>query len=49
MVRGKAQDRDQPIENPNPEFMALLLNIQWQLSEHAALMQQQAGMIQNLQ
>ena len=49
MVRGKAQGRDQPVENPNPEFMTLLMNIQCRLDEQATMMQQQAIMIQNLQ
>ena len=49
MVRGRAQGRGEPVENPNSEFMSLLLNIQRRLDEHAAMMQQQAEMIQNLQ
>ena len=49
MERGGAQGREQLAENPNPEFMALLLNIQRQLDEQATMIQQQAVMIQNLQ
>ena len=49
MVRGRAQGRDQHAESPNQEFMALLLKIQRQLNEQAALLQQQARMIQSLQ
>ena len=49
MVHGRAQGRDQPAENPNQEFMTLLLNIQRQVNEQAALLQQQARMIQRLQ
>ena len=49
MERGGAQVREQLAENPNPEFMALLLNIQRQLDEQATMIQQQAVMIQNLQ
>ena len=41
MVRGRAQGGSQPAENPNLEFMALLLNIQRQLYFQAAMMQQQ--------
>ena len=36
-------------KNPNPEFMALLLNIQSRLDEQAIVMQQQVEMIQSLQ
>ncbi len=39
----------QLVGNPNPEFMALLLNIQRRLDDQAAIMQQQAEMIQSLQ
>ena len=49
MVRGRAQGRDQPVENPNPEFMTLLMKIQCGLDEQATMMQQQAVMIRNLQ
>ena len=49
MVRGKAQGRDQHAENPNQEFMTLLLNVQRQVNEQAALLQQQARMIRRLQ
>ena len=49
MARGRAQGRGQPVDHPNPEFMTLLLNIQHQLDDQAAMMQQQAEMIQNLQ
>ena len=49
MVRGRAQGRDQPVKNPNPKFMTLLMNIQRRLDEPATMMQQQAVMIQNLQ
>ena len=49
MVRGRAQGRDQPAENPNSKFMTLLLNIQRRLDGQATMMQQQAVMIQNLQ
>ena len=49
MARGRAQGRGQPVDNPNPEFMTLLLNIQRRLDDQAAMMQQQAEMIQNLQ
>ena len=49
MVCGRAQGRDQPAENPNPEFMTLLLNIQRRIDEQATVMQQKAVMIQNLQ
>ena len=49
MVHERAHGWGQPVENPNPEFMALLLNIQRRLNEQAALLQQQAGMIQSLQ
>ena len=49
MARGRAQGRGQPIDPPNPEFMTLLLNIQRRLDDQAAIMQQQAEMIQNLQ
>ena len=49
MARGRAQGRGQPVDNPNPEFMTLLLNIQRRLDDQAAIMQQQAEMIQNLQ
>ena len=45
MVHRRAQGGDQPIENPNPEFMALLLNIQRQLDGQATIIQQQAVMI----
>ena len=45
MERGGAQGREQPAVNPNPEFMALLLNIQRQLDEQATMIQQQAEMI----
>ena len=49
MVRGRAQGRGQPAENPNPEFMTLLLNIQRRLDDQVVIMQQQDEMIQNLQ
>ena len=49
MVRGRAQGRGQPVENPNLEFMILLINIQRRLDDQAAMMQQQAELIQNLQ
>ena len=42
MVRGRAQGGDQHAENPNQEFMTLLLNIQRRLDK-------QADLIQNLQ
>ena len=37
------------VENPNPKFMTLLLNIQRRLDQQATIMQQQKEMIQNLQ
>ena len=40
MVRGRAQGKGQQAENPNPEFMTLLLNIQHRLDEQATMMQQ---------
>ncbi|KAL5559060.1 hypothetical protein UlMin_035271 [Ulmus minor] len=49
MVRGGGQGRGIPAGNPNPEFMTLLLNIQRRLDDQAAIMQQQADLIQNLQ
>ena len=49
MVRGRGQGRGIPAGNPNSEFMTLLLNIQRRLDDQAALMQQQAELIQNLQ
>ena len=49
MVCGKVQGREQPVENPNSEFMALLLNIQQRLDDKAATMQQQVETIRNLQ
>ena len=49
MVRGRGQGRGLPAENPNLEFMTILLNIQQQLDDQVAMMQQQAEMIQNLQ
>ena len=49
MVRGKAQGRDQHAEKPSQEFMTLLLNVQQQVNEQAALLQQQARTIQRLQ
>ena len=42
MARGRAQGRGQPEENPNPEFMTLLMNIQPRLDDQAVMMQQQA-------
>ena len=48
MVRERAHGWGQPTENPNPEFMTLLINIQRRLDDHAAMMQQQAELIQNL-
>ena len=49
MTRGRAQGRGQPVDNRNPEFMTLLLNIQCRLDDQAAMMQEAAEMIQNLQ
>ena len=49
MVHGRAQGRDLLAKKPNPEFMTLLLNIQRRLDDQAAMMQQQAKLIQNLQ
>ena len=49
MVRGRGQGSGIPAGNPNPEFMTLLLNIQRRLDDQAAIMQQQAELIQNLQ
>ena len=40
MIRGRAQGRDLPVENPNPEFMTFLLNIQHRLDDQDAMMQQ---------
>ena len=49
MVRGRAQGRDQPEANPNPEFMTILMNIQRRLDEQADLIlnlqQQQQGRV----
>ena len=36
-------------KDPNPEFMALLLNFQGRLDERAIVMQRQVEMIQSLQ
>ena len=33
MVRGRTQGRGQPVENPNPDFMAVLTSIQQRLDE----------------
>ena len=49
MVRGRTQGRGQPVENPNPDFMAVLTSIQQRLDEQAAFMQQQGETIRNLQ
>ena len=49
MVRGRTQGRGQPVENPNPDFMAVLISIQHKLDEQAAFMQQQAAVILDLQ
>ena len=49
MVRGRTQGRGQPVENPNPDFMAVLTSIQQRLDEQAAFMQHQAETIRNLQ
>ena len=49
MARGRAQGKGQPVDPPNPEFMTLLLNIQRRLDDQAAMMREQAEMIQNLQ
>ena len=48
MVCGREQGRGLPPENPNSEFMTLLMNIQRHLDDQAAMMQQ-AELIQNLQ
>ena len=48
MVSGRAQGRDQLAENPNPEFITLILNIQLRLDEQVAMMQQQTVNIHNL-
>ena len=40
MVRVREQGREQAVENPNPDFMAFLLNIQQRLDDQAVLMQQ---------
>ena len=49
MVRGRGQGKGLLAENPNSEFMTLLMNIQCRLEDQAAMMQQQAELIQNLQ
>ncbi|KAL5578108.1 hypothetical protein UlMin_019807 [Ulmus minor] len=49
MVRDRGRGRGIPAGNPNPDFMTLLLNIQRRLDDQAAIMQQQADLIQNLQ
>ena len=49
MVRGRAQGRDQPIENLNPEFMTILLSIQQRLDDQIAIVQQHDVVIQNIQ
>ena len=45
MVRVRAQGREPTVENPNPEFMTLLLNIQQCLDDQVVMMQQQVEMI----
>ncbi len=49
MVQGRTQGRGQPVENPNPDFMAILVSIQQRLDDQAAFMQQQATVIHDLQ
>ena len=49
MVRGRGQGRGLPAENPDSKFMTLLMKIQHRLDDQAAMMQQQAELIQNLQ
>ena len=49
MVHGREQGRGLLAENPNSEFMTLLMNIQHRLDDQVAMMQQQAELIQNLQ
>ena len=49
MVHERVQGREPAVENPNPEFMTLLLNIQQRLDDQAVAMQQQAETIQNSQ
>ena len=48
MVRGRGHGRGLPAENPNSEFMTLLMNIQRRLDDQATMMQQQVELIQNL-
>ena len=49
MVRGRTPGWGQPEENPNPNFMALLISIQQRLDDQAAFMQQQFAVIHDLQ
>ena len=49
MVRGRGQGRGNQWKDPNPEFMALLLNFQVRPDERAIAMQRQVERIQSLQ